>query len=53
MSDTFPKWTNHLPRNLIIGAVLVGTGVVLGATVRSRYGKATVCPYYNALRRQS
>src|SRR3954471_18809482 len=32
MSDTFPKWTNHLPRNLIIGAVLVGTGVVLGAT---------------------
>jgi len=32
MSDTFPKWTNHLPRNLIIGAVLVGTGVVLGST---------------------
>jgi formate-dependent nitrite reductase cytochrome c552 subunit len=31
MSDTFPKWTNHLPRNLIIGAVLVGTGVVLGS----------------------
>ena len=28
-------------------------GVVLGATVRSRDGKATVCPYYNALRRQS
>lgn len=32
MSDIFPKWTNHLPRNLIIGAVLVGTGVVLGST---------------------
>ena len=32
MSDTFPKWTNHLPRNLIIGAVLVGTRVVLGST---------------------
>src|ERR1700710_809453 len=30
MSDIFPKWTNNLPRNIIIGALLVGTGVTAG-----------------------
>ena len=32
MSDIFPKWTNRLPRNIIIGAVLVGTAVTAGVT---------------------
>jgi len=31
MSDIFPKWTNQLPRNVIIGAVLLGAGVVAGS----------------------
>ena len=30
MSDIFPKWTNRLPRNIIIGAVLVGGGLAMG-----------------------
>jgi hypothetical protein len=32
MSDIFPKWTNRLPRNIIIGALLVGTAVTGGVT---------------------
>jgi hypothetical protein len=32
MSDLFPKWTNNLPRNIIIGALLVGTAVTAGVT---------------------
>ena len=32
MSDIFPKWTNRLPRNIIIGALLVGTAVTAGVT---------------------
>jgi hypothetical protein len=27
VSDVFPKWTNRLPRNIIIGALLVSTAV--------------------------
>src|SRR5438067_13475348 len=30
MSDIFPKWTNRLPSIIIIGALLVGTGVTGG-----------------------
>jgi hypothetical protein len=32
MSDVFPKWTNRLPRQIIIGALLVGTAVTGGVT---------------------
>ncbi|HEY3864154.1 MAG TPA: cytochrome c3 family protein [Verrucomicrobiae bacterium] len=32
MSDFFPKWTNRLPRQIIIGALLVGTAVTGGVT---------------------
>src|SRR6204780_442295 len=32
MSDIFPKWTNNLPRNILIGALLAGTAVTAGAT---------------------
>ena len=32
MSDIFPKWTNRLPRNIIIAALLVGSGVLAGVT---------------------
>jgi hypothetical protein len=32
MSDTFPKWTNRLPRNIIVGALLVSSGVLAGVT---------------------
>lgn len=32
MSDIFPKWTNRLPRNIIVGALLVGTAVTAGVT---------------------
>lgn len=32
MSDFFPKWTNRLPRNIIIGALLAGTAVTAGVT---------------------
>src|SRR6202012_3368792 len=32
MSDIFPKWTNRLPRNIIIGALLVGTAVTAGVS---------------------
>lgn len=32
MSDIFPKWTNNLPRNIIIGALLAGTAVTAGVT---------------------
>src|SRR5580692_7571710 len=32
MSDIFPKWTNRLPRQIIIGALLVGTAVTAGVT---------------------
>jgi formate-dependent nitrite reductase cytochrome c552 subunit len=32
MSDLFPKWTNNLPRNLLIGALLTGTAVTAGVT---------------------
>jgi hypothetical protein len=32
MSDFFPKWTNNLPRNIIIGALLTGTAVTAGVT---------------------
>ncbi|HEY3854764.1 MAG TPA: cytochrome c3 family protein [Verrucomicrobiae bacterium] len=32
MSDIFPKWTNRLPRNIIIGALLVGTAVTGAVT---------------------
>jgi Cytochrome c7 and related cytochrome c len=30
MSDIFPKWTNRLPAQILLGAVLVGAGVVAG-----------------------
>lgn len=30
MSDIFPKWTNNLPRNVIVGVVLLGAAVVAG-----------------------
>ena len=32
MSDIFPKWTNNLPRNIIIAALLAGTAVTAGVT---------------------
>jgi formate-dependent nitrite reductase cytochrome c552 subunit len=32
MSDIFPKWTNNLPRNIIIAALLMGTAVTAGVT---------------------
>ena len=32
MSDIFPKWTNQLPRQIIIGALLAGTAVTAGVT---------------------
>jgi hypothetical protein len=32
MSDIFPKWTNRLPLNIIVGVLLVGTGVTAGVT---------------------
>ena len=32
MSDVFPKWTNRLPCNLAIAALLVGVGLVAGVT---------------------
>jgi formate-dependent nitrite reductase cytochrome c552 subunit len=32
MSDIFPKWTNNLPRNIIIGALLAGTAVTAGVS---------------------
>jgi hypothetical protein len=32
MSDIFPKWTNQLPRNIIIGALLAGTAVAGAVT---------------------
>ncbi len=33
MSDVFPKWTNRLPLMIIIGALLIGTGVTAGLLV--------------------
>src|SRR2546427_11062351 len=30
MSDIFPKWTNRLPLQIAVGAVLVGTAVTAG-----------------------
>lgn len=30
MSDIFPKWTNKLPGQILVGAFLVGTGVTAG-----------------------
>ena len=32
MSDIFPKWTNRLPRNIIIAALLASSGVLAGVT---------------------
>ena len=32
MSDIFPKWTNRLPLQVILGAALVGTVATLGVT---------------------
>src|SRR5271156_4069082 len=32
MSDIFPKWTNQLPRQIIIGALRAGTAVTAGVT---------------------
>ena len=32
MSDIFPKWTNRLPLQVLIGAALVGTVATLGVT---------------------
>jgi formate-dependent nitrite reductase cytochrome c552 subunit len=32
MSDIFPKWTNHLPLKIAIGAILLGGGVTAGVT---------------------
>jgi hypothetical protein len=32
MSDIFPKWTNKLPRQIIIGALLMGTATIAGVT---------------------
>ena len=32
MSDVFPKWTNRLPRNIIVAALLVGSGVAASVT---------------------
>jgi len=31
MSDIFPKWTNHLPLQLAMGALIVGAAVTAGA----------------------
>lgn len=32
MSDIFPKWTNRLPRNILIGVLIVGGSVTAGIT---------------------
>jgi len=32
MSDIFPKWTNRLPLQIAVGAVLVGTALTAGVT---------------------
>jgi hypothetical protein len=32
MSDIFPKWTNRLPRNLVVAALLTSAGVLAGVT---------------------
>jgi formate-dependent nitrite reductase cytochrome c552 subunit len=32
MSDIFPKWTNQLPRNVVVATVLLAAGVVAGST---------------------
>ena len=32
MSDIFPKWTNRLPRQIIIGALLMGSATIAGVT---------------------
>jgi hypothetical protein len=32
MSDIFPKWTNKLPGRILVGAILVGAAVAMGAT---------------------
>jgi hypothetical protein len=32
MSDFFPKWTNNLPRNILIAGLLAGTAVTGGVT---------------------
>src|ERR1051326_7966774 len=32
MSDIFPKWTNKLPGQIIVGALIVGTAVTAGVT---------------------
>jgi len=32
MSDIFPKWTNRLPLQILVGAALVGTVATLGVT---------------------
>ncbi len=46
MSDIFPKWTNRLPRNIVIAAVLLGAGVVAGATyyLTPRYARVGYQP---------
>lgn len=32
MSDFFPKWTNNLPRNILIAGLLTGTALTAGVT---------------------
>jgi len=32
MSDVFPKWTNRLPRQMILGALLAGAAATAGVT---------------------
>jgi hypothetical protein len=32
MSDVFPKWTNKLPAQILLGLAMVGTAVVCGVT---------------------
>jgi hypothetical protein len=32
MSDIFPRWTNRLPLQILLGAALVGTATVVGVT---------------------
>jgi hypothetical protein len=46
MSDIFPKWTNRLPRNIAIGAVLLAAGVVAGSTyyLTPRYARVGYQP---------
>jgi formate-dependent nitrite reductase cytochrome c552 subunit len=47
MSDIFPKWTNRLPVNIIIGALLVSTAVTGGVWYyfTNKYANVGYMPY--------